>query len=101
MPERIADAHCPTGWNPGRAATPRDVHDTKTPTDTAARPPNSRRWTTDELAMLRRVAWTMTAAQIGLLLGRTALAVRTKAAHERIRLKADPDPASSPGSPAS
>jgi len=53
----------------------------------AVRPPNSRRWTDEELATLRRLAWGMTAAQIGVLLGRTALAVRTKAAHERLRLK--------------
>lgn len=51
--------------------------------------PNSRRWTTDEVATLRRLAWCMTAAQIGALLGRTALAVRTKAAHERVRLRTD------------
>jgi hypothetical protein len=31
----------------------------------------------------------MSAAQIGVLIGRTALAIRTKAAHERIRLKSD------------
>jgi hypothetical protein len=31
----------------------------------------------------------MTAAQIGVLIGRTALAVRTKAAHERLRLQKD------------
>ena len=86
------------GGIPARTSTPRDVHDSKTPIDAAARPPNSRRWTTDELAMLRRVAWTMTAAQIGLLLGRTALAVRTKAAHERIRLKIADDTSSSHGS---
>jgi hypothetical protein len=53
------------------------------------RRPNSRRWTSDELALLRRVAWSMSAAQIGILIGRTALAIRTKAAHERIRLKPD------------
>ena len=57
--------------------------------DPSLRLPNSRRWTSDELALLRRVAWTMTAAQIGILIGRTALAVRTTAAHERIRLKTD------------
>ena len=51
--------------------------------------PNSRRWTSDELALLRRVAWSMSAAQIGILIGRTALAIRTKAAHERIRLKSE------------
>jgi hypothetical protein len=73
------------------------VHQTKSRVDASVRPPNSRRWTSDELALLRRVAWTMSAAQIGLLIGRTALAVRTKAAHERIRLKAD-DLAASPTS---
>ena len=53
------------------------------------RGPNSRRWTHDELATLRRLAWGMPAAQIGVLIGRTALAVRTKAAHERLRLQKD------------
>lgn len=51
------------------------------------RPPNSRRWTDEELATLRRLAWCMTASQLGVMLGRTALAVRTKAAHERVRLR--------------
>ena len=57
--------------------------------DPSLRRPKSRRWTSDEQALLRRVAWTMNPAQIGILIGRTALAVRTKAAHERIRLKTD------------
>jgi hypothetical protein len=66
------------------------VHDSNSSRlDRSLRPPKSRRWTSDELAVLRRVAWTMTAAQIGILIGRTALAVRTKAAHERLRLKSD------------
>lgn len=55
------------------------------------RPPNSRRWSADDVATLRRLAWTLTATQIALALGRTALAVRTKAAHARIRLRAGAD----------
>ncbi len=61
--------------------------ETGDPNRVPARPPNSRRWTDEELATLRRLAWSMTATQLGLLLGRTALAVRTKAAHERVRLQ--------------
>lgn len=69
----------------GRPASGADV--SFEPDHTRLRPPNSRRWTDDELATLRRLAWCMTAGQIGVLLGRTALAVRTKAAHERVRLQ--------------
>jgi hypothetical protein len=54
-----------------------------------SRGPNSRRWSDEELGRLRRLAWSMTAAQLAALLGRTPLAVRTKAAHERIRLRSD------------
>ena len=53
------------------------------------RPPNSRRWREEDVAMLRRLAWSLTAAQIAITLGRTVLAVRTKAAHERIRLRSE------------
>ena len=55
------------------------------------RAPNSRRWSDDDVQSLRRLAWSMTAAQVALVLGRTILAVRTKAAHERIRLRGDSD----------
>lgn len=55
------------------------------------RSPNSRRWSADDVATLRRLAWTLTATQIALILGRTVLAVRTKAAHARIRLRVEAD----------
>ncbi len=66
--------------------------ETDDPERTPAKPPTSRRWTDEELATLRKLAWCMTASQIGILLGRTALAVRTKAAHERVRLQQDKPP---------
>lgn len=53
----------------------------------ASRPPNSRRWSAEDVATLRRLAWTLTATQLAVTLGRTVLAVRTKAAHARIRLR--------------
>lgn len=68
----------------------RRVSDTeRTPTTPAIRPPNSRRWSPEDVATLRRLAWTLTATQLAVTLGRTVLAVRTKAAHTRIRLRAD------------
>jgi hypothetical protein len=74
----------------GGRVTPRRVRDTKRIALTReSRPPNSRRWSVDDVATLRRLAWTLTATQIALILGRTVLAVRTKAAHTRIRLRAE------------
>jgi len=67
------------------------VSDTRTETPRGARAPNSRRWSPEDVAKLRRLAWTLTAAQIAVILGRTVLAVRTKAAHSRIRLRGDAD----------
>lgn len=63
----------------------------RTPTPGATRPPNSRRWSAEDVATLRRLAWTLTATQLAVALGRTVLAVRTKAAHSRIRLRIDPE----------
>jgi len=55
-----------------------------------------RRWTDDELSLLRRLAYRKEPlSTIAAALGRTVLAIRTKAAHERLPLRDDP---SMPGS---
>lgn len=50
------------------------------------RQPNARRWTPDELLLLRRLAPGTPVRELARLLERTVVAVRTKAAHERLSL---------------
>ena len=50
----------------------------------------SRRWTADELALLRAMAQRDEPVKsIAAALGRTVIAIRTKAAHERVELRED------------
>ena len=51
--------------------------------------PRARRWTTEDLAQLRRLAATTPIQELARALGRTVVAVRTKAAHERLPLAPD------------
>jgi hypothetical protein len=53
------------------------------------RPPNARRWTSEEIAQLRRLASSVPVRDIAQRLDRTVVAVRTKAAHERLPLLPD------------
>lgn len=49
----------------------------------------SRRWTADELLLLRQLTAEQTVSDIARRLNRTTAAVRTKAAHERLPLRED------------
>lgn len=51
--------------------------------------PKGRKWTVEELSLLRRLAYHATPSAIAAALGRSVLAVRTKAAHERLPLLDD------------
>ena len=52
----------------------------------------SRRWTPDELSLLRSQAYSLPVSAIAAALNRSVLAIRTKAAHERLPLQDDLTP---------
>ncbi|AMY11864.1 hypothetical protein LuPra_05131 [Luteitalea pratensis] len=53
----------------------------------------SRRWTADELSLLRRLVFDEKPLSANAaVLNRTVLAVRTKAAHERLKVRDDSSP---------